>query len=548
MKLAELAAIMIYDQENMSSRVRARTTYPFFRKGTYHLFGQTIQTTRIRRVGDRPIAHEGVINLLQALAVLYGSDDESRVPTDEGLALMMVIASDFVPEWASDDDGCDLSAVERNLVEGARVLQHNQHNYRIHGLVRGYKVVSPAPPRTPEWREAENWEKFQRTAFGMAFDEYFYGFAGPLYVTSVLWGKKRSAGKVEQPVLTPANWLAHSKFGASAGEVFLRSLAWTRETAREELLPTVGADGLVRSPCLSLRRPFIWIDDRRIVAFSPWPVQEQIRGAIWGRHLAAAKESDQKHGHDRWFGAFGDLFEMRCREVAALAILDGGKTDVTLIDSTLGGNDEVEDIVLLEDGTCVLFSVKASTVPEQLFKGASSRREALDWYERTFFSKKQGSRRGGAFRLLDAKVRKIRAGMVPQIRAHAPIFPVVVTYDRLATDHAVFYKWADERCEAERLLEGSHPVKVIGVELFEELMAAVGNGHSIATIMRGATAGDWRYAGLGYYLAEQVVSSNEELKLRGVHAQFAEIIAQIGANLSDEAEAEAEAVERESVG
>jgi hypothetical protein len=163
----------IYDQDILSPRVRARTTYPFFRKGTFHLPGRTIHTTRLERVGTRPIAHQGVIDLSQALAILYGSDDETKEPTDEGLALMMVIASDFVPEWGcNDDDDPAWSPAERNLVEGARVLQYNQHDYRTHGLVRGYRILSPAPPRTPEWRDAGDWAEFQRSAFGMDFDEY----------------------------------------------------------------------------------------------------------------------------------------------------------------------------------------------------------------------------------------------------------------------------------------------------------------------------------------------------------------------------------------
>lgn len=197
--------------------------------------------------------------------------------------------------------------------------------------------------------------------------------------------------------------------------------------------------------------------------------------------------------------------------------------DIALLESSIGDSDELEDVVFLEGDACILFSAKASTVPETVLKGGKSRAQVLEWYQRFFFMKPSGNRRGGAFRLLDKKVRKIRTGAESRVSKNCKIYPVVVTYDRLGCDNLGFYRWAEERCEQEQLLCDCAPPKVMGVEQFEEVMAVVASGRSLARILEGSTSDEWKYANFSTYLYDQIIDTSEELKMPGCIAELSDI-------------------------
>lgn len=275
LKLSELAAIMVYDQEPFSPRIQQRTVAAlralhFARARNFVLLPRYLRM-------ERPLAHEAVIYLLQALVLLHGSEDDAREPTDAGIALMLLMANDFVPRWADESEVPDrFTLKERNLAESTRILQYNQYHYRTHALIRGSRMLAAPPPRTPQWRDLQSWHALQVRAFKMPFSDYMESLALPLYFHSTIWGGDDKAGNFVQPIFAPRRWLSETNVDTSLGTAFLSDLAWTRDEARTVLRQQMRSDGTVSSPTIFFRRPFVWLTNDEVVAATPWVVRDQL--------------------------------------------------------------------------------------------------------------------------------------------------------------------------------------------------------------------------------------------------------------------------------
>ena len=74
-----------------------------------------------------------------------------------------------------------------------------------------------------------------------------------------------------------------------------------------------------------------------------------------------------------------------------------------------GSADEIEDVVIVEQTGCILGSAKSKLVREDVARHARSRTALLDWYDNFFFAERKGRYQPGAVRLLDRKIREVRA-------------------------------------------------------------------------------------------------------------------------------------------
>ena len=166
---------------------------------------------------------------------------------------------------------------------------------------------------------------------------------------------------------------------------------------------------------------------------------------------------------------------------------------------------EVEDIVI--------------RIPEKTMRGARSRDEALDWFERFVFAERSTGADGqlyggGAIRKLDAKISTLRAGGYENraLPRTLKLFPLLVTYEPVF-DSPAMYAWCEERCAELGLLQQSRvaPMTFASVEDFEALLALGTRGQSAIDILRQKTGAYWR---LGRFDALLHVRKTNDLDLR----------------------------------
>lgn len=444
--------------------------------------------SRLERIS--PIASEAAIYFLQALAILYGTDD-GPAPTDGQVAEMLVTANEYAFDWVRDDDDT-LTRRERTVADTTRALGFNRSGDPARHIVRSYQMLLHRPERRAFWKNDEEWLAFQASAFSMPLDEYLETLVLPIVTISQKWGLDEAAG-FELPILDPSTWWSNTLVEDSLGEAFLRGLSMSRAKAKTALEKQRRDDGLVVGPTLFYRSPFVELPDGRLVAVSPPMVREHLRGGLWGRHRNAMKHSSE------WPPTFGELFEDWCQRVARLA--QERSVDQIIVPETRGTEDEVEDVLIRKNDKIVFVSVKASTIPEAKMRGARSQREVLAWFDDFLFSTK-GTRAdgqghgGGAIRKLDAKITKLRAGGYEDsgLPRNLKVFPLVVAYEG-CLDSPAIYAWCEDRCREERLLGQRRVASVTfaAVEDFEALLALGTNGHSAIDILREKTGGRWKW-------------------------------------------------------
>ncbi|WP_160174351.1 hypothetical protein, partial [Archangium violaceum] len=103
--------------------------------------------------------------------------------------------------------------------------------------------------------------------------------------------------------------------------------------------------------------------------------------------------------------------------------------------------------------------------------------------------------RVGALRLLDKKVRAIRRGEVKSIPANTRIFPVLITFDELCENPAL-YQWIEKRCSEMGILQppDTAAVTLVTLDEFEAMMSLASKGHPVSSFLAKKTSKDWRYA------------------------------------------------------
>lgn len=488
-KLASLAAVLS-NQNADAARVLTSDVLICFKNSERHAE---------QRVGEyvaanagRSIANEASIYFLQAMAILYGQDTDVE-PADGLLAYWLLVANDYAFEWRSPNSRA-ISDDEGSMADAMRAMTFNHRRDPARHFVRMYLTLANTPPRTAGWTDPVAWSSFLTEALGQPLSEYVETLAGPLVILSKLWCAK---GPFQPPpTVHPHQWLAETKLDPTRVDGFLESLTLDRSEARLQLMSGLSPNGLPIGPTIFYRYPFLRFSDTSLVAASPWVVAEQLRGGLWGRAMQLAKQQDPVAGHKRWAAAFGDLFELYCRYCINLARTSKRFTEQVYMSEAIGGDDEIEDIVVKDGRRVALLSIKSNTIPESKLRQASSQSDVVDWLESWLFAvpQKQAAIRGGAIRQLDQKVRRLREGAYePVLDRRAQVYPVIVMYDELGIDNLTAYEWVATRCRAEKLLQDRRvrPVTFALVNEFEELAALGANGVALLDVLQKKTRAEW---------------------------------------------------------
>lgn len=521
-KLARLAAVMANGQRNDARELTSDLLVRF--ESSPNPAERQIAAYVAAHGNRSPVAHEAGIYFLQALALLYGNESDDA-PPDGTLAFWFLLANDYALEWR-DADKTPLTLKERILADTTRCIGFNQRRDPVRHFVRMYLTLTTPPPRTPEWKVAAAWSEFLQSALGASLHDYVEGLAAPLVIHSKLWGGNR--GRSEVPVLNPSSWLGDTIGSSKSGEAFLDQLTLDRDRVVELLREGLPENGLPVGPSVFYRYPFVRFSPDAIVAASPWVVDEQLRAALWGKCISYAKQVDSRSGAQRWNSAFGDLFEMYGRRCVEQARRCEQFRETVHVSAEIGTDDEIEDIVIMDHDRVALVSFKASTIPEATMKQASCRNDVVKWFERWLFFREGssgtgGGHRDGALRLLNKKIDRLRAGdYEPTIPRGWQVFPVVVTYDELGADNIGMYRWVDERCRTEALLQQKRVRRPTFAHIneFEELLAMAGNGRRVLDVLQRKTKSNQAAEAPLAVLIRQVCRDERHLRLRGLSEEF----------------------------
>lgn len=465
----------------------------------------------IARHPGRRLLHEQVIYLIAAMAVLYGKEVGPE-PLPEHFAGIVLAANDYLSDWA-EADSRKLTDEEALAADLAHVARFNTYPDPVRDLVRVNLLYSRAPLQGP-LAVAPVWSRIQMAALGCAFEEFFLTCVMPLQFEAQRWGAK-NGDEYAVPIIEPETWYSETAIGAEVGKSLVDTLAITREAAQAELQART-AEGIPHAPTLFIRKPFVKLDDRRVVAVSPWAVREQLKG---GLYMMFSRMVNAEFDKEVWPSTFGNLFELYCREVALLARRSEEFCGDLVLSEAPGSPDEIEDIVIVERTACVLGSVKSKLVREDVARQARSRTALLDWYDEFFFARKKGRYQEGALRLLDRKIEGVRSGKHTRIAADAPIAPLLITFDDLA-DNLMLTRWIAKRCREEGLLAQAKvlPVVLAPVDEFEVLMGLAANGESIFELLSRFTGYREQYSNLNNYFHK--VRNGETMRLAELEDRF----------------------------
>ncbi len=436
---------------------------------------------------EHHVAHDEVIYFLQALVLLHGGDGEVE-PNDRHVLQWMLAANDHLGVW-DDDDEVGGDALDRLVADLARVTRFN-NNVDIAGeLARAIAVFGERPEQMTEAR----WREVSEKAFG-DFHEHLEGVLVPLLLQTRHWTV--GGEKTELPIIDVDDWYSKTTLSSERQALLkgrVRAMVWTREEAIEKLAPTVRANGLPRPPVIFFHRPFVALDETKIVASSPRMIHTHMQFGTWGRLRSAFTRGDE------WTVAFGVVVESWCRRVARLAAQSATFAGQLVLSDNVGDADEIEDVVLVDGDNVALFSVKARLMAENLVKtGAKGRAAVTNWYEEVLFHQRTGGHKPGALRRLSEKIRDIRSGKhEPAISRHARVFPVVVTFESLG-DNVALGAWINQRREALGLLadEQTAPPTLATVAQFEALMGLAANGKDVFSVIGQSDVAAGRYTQL----------------------------------------------------
>jgi hypothetical protein len=430
------------------------------------------------------LAHDEALSFLQHLVLLEGADDGDG-PGDPEIALWLAGANSHLDPWVTEN-----SSTEALTAEMIRISRFNDKPDALTELTRTRLLFGTRPPQG-ELSAESKWTALEREAFGAGFAQFFESVLAPLYMFSQLWGIEDS--KQERPVLHVPQFVAETRVSKTDLEGFIGPMTASRNELRTQIRKRLRPDGLPHAPIALLQRPLVEIAPEVFVAASPWAFRAQMRTGVWWRYLSAAKNLAPKGGADAWFSTFGYMVEHWCRRVAEEADPGSGPARV-LLPSMPGAPDEVEDVVVIEGTSAVLFSVKSRLVDARAGRDALSAAFTTGWFEDFFFEQRGDDYRGGAIRMLDGRIRKVRAGHFRHLGVDSAfkIYPVIVTFDSLG-ESDLFYRWLDERCKHHGLLQEPNvgPFALGRVQEFEQLMSRLAQGRSIIDLLH-AREGDGR--------------------------------------------------------
>jgi hypothetical protein len=440
------------------------------------------------------LAHDEVLSFLQHLILLEGAD-AGDVPGDPEIALWMAGANGHLDRWIDSTEGR-----EALMAEVTRILRFNNQPDAMAELVRTRLIFGTRPPQG-EFSDEAKWRALEEEAFGSDFFAFFESLLGPLYLLSFGWGVDGSAEP--RPRFHLQKFVNETKVSRDELKKFLAPMVASRDELRAQIQKKLRPDGLPHAPTALLQRPLVEIAPEVFVAATPWALRGQMRTGVWWRYLSAAKKLDAKRGADAWFSTFGYMVEYWCRRVAEQA-RSGARDARVLLPSKPGAPDEVEDVVVIESGCAIMFSVKSRLVDARAGRDAISPSLTIGWFEDFFFEQRGDDYRGGAVRMLDGRIKMVRTGAFENlgVTANIRIYPVIVTYDNLG-EHDMLYRWIEERCRHHNLLQQPNvgPLAFVRVSEFEQLMSRLGEGRSIAEVFR-AREGDGSHRRLDQLIHE----------------------------------------------
>jgi len=457
---------------------------------------------------ERVVAHERVIYWLQAL-VLAECRSGGRTPTLGDVAWLMLTANDHLDAASSADDGGGLDALDTLLASTARESRFNVGGDELAAMMRGYQITA-TPPESGPLASSTAWDALHRKAFfDMAFHDYFVRVLLPLALQSTMWGVG-----LESPMLGPDFWSRNTRADLRAGEALFEKLSISEEDAREGARKERGADGLPRTPSIFAHTPLLRLADGRFIAVSPWRVRAQLRLGLWD---ACRRAACALHNEHVWTPAFGQSFELWARAVAR-RVAESARFKGTLnLSLKLGGADELEDIVIIDNSRVALVSAKARLLPHAVAQETAGRASVVGWYRSVFLDPAMNGHRAGALRLLESRVQRIRAGLVPNVDPASRIYPVVLTYEQLG-DGPVLYTWVRKRCEEAEVLQQPDvaPVTFLSAQDYEWLMAAAAEGTSVFDVLDYRTSTDAGLMSLDVALPRFRAGSSKPLRVPGM--------------------------------
>jgi hypothetical protein len=473
-------------------------------------------------------AHEEALAFLAHTVIVYGGDGDDA-PAPGELAMWLLCANDYLDHWA-EQDARPLTKSEELIAEIAHVLRFNNDPDRFSIMARTHHLLSTQPHRGP-LADPASWKALQAEAFGCDFREYFESLVAPLSLKSLSWGTDKGANAV--PVVSRQNLLSQTRIAPDTVSRLLDSFGATREELRETVKARMREDGLPQAPTALYHHPLVQTDSDQFVAPIPWALDTQLRSGMWARLLGAAKRIyGDNAGPQIWNSTFGDAFEEWCRKMASAAFSTPKARGRLILPSSPGAEDEVEDVVIVDQTTAILFSAKSRFVAESVARHARSRTALIDWYDKFFFGDASGSYRVGAVRLLSRRIDRIRSGeFEATISRTTRLLPVLLTYDSLCED-VTLYRWIETRCRDLGLLQQWKvaPLTIARVDDFERLMSFSARGGRVVPFLRQRENSHWRHRRLDQMLAE-MMPEDLPVRLPAVTEQFDEVLSGLGLRL-----------------
>lgn len=478
-RLAKLAAVVANEPGGPFSETVKRLTVDALATLTGAVDSQPLlargRATVTMRRNEILLAHEEVILFLEHLVLLEGGET-GMVPSDAEIALWLAAANGLLQETNPAGSTRSDEGIAATL---GRASRFNNAPDMLRTMVRTYLLFSEGPPYGA-LSDLDAWQRLQQEAFGSSFVEFFETCLGLLSLMAKGWGIKNSG--YEEPVISISTFLAKTEVDSVRFEGFLRPAAATRAELMDQIPRR--PDGLPADLMALTYSPLVEVEPHVFIPASPWAVLTQLGSGVWASYLRAAKRLFPKRGaEDVWLPAFGYMVEGWCRRVAKAA---QERSKSTIVLSSAPGVDEIEDIVVLEDGGVVLFSVKATMMAAKVARQSASESETKEWFEKLLFVEGNGRYANGAARLLNTKIGRIRVGEFEEqgIAVNAKVFPVLVTFDSLGESDPL-YEWIDERCASLVLLqqEGVGPLTLCRISEFEHLMGLLANGKLLTPIL-----------------------------------------------------------------
>src|SRR5712664_363032 len=480
-RLACLAAV-VANEGVLSDRVRRLTVDPIvtLTGPAGDLLARGRDSIRSRR-NEIILAHEESISFLQHLVLLEGGDSD-EAPGDSEISLWLAGANGHLARWFREDSE-SLSDEERLAAELVRISRFSSKPDVLRAVVRTRRIFG-RKPSTGSLADEERWNALSSVAFPGGFDAFFETGLGLLAMLANRWG--HGDAKQANPLVNVGQFVGQSGVSVSEFNSAVAGFKSQRDDLRAAIARRLRADGLPHSPSALFHTPLVEIEPDILVAASPWAITGLLRTGVWARYLAAAKKIDPRKGADEWLSAFGYMFEDWCRDLAREAAVASSHRAKVILPSKPGASDEIEDIVVVEDGVAVFCSVKGRLMEAKVAREAVSPATVVEWMDKFFFEDKGDEFRGGALRQLSSRIDKLRRGDFEDrgLTRDMPVVPVVVTYDSVG-ESDIAYRHLESGCKKYGLLQQRNvgPLALARIEDFEQLMSRVRRGKDVSNFL-----------------------------------------------------------------